>query len=307
MKIVTSRSQEKNVMNKYYYSSLIIGNIIILFSATLLGKDIDNSNSMNSNFYASLRRHKDEVITSLIISFFVSTYLIGNIIFDIIYDNIDILERFIVLFYTIISNIVLISCIDLDSIFSIYLYLQMLQHMAFISVIIAICIKLKPDYFAKKSILIALIAIAIAGCVIILSCNTTETYSTYAIVGIILMAVSHSILLYNWFTWIYNSILKRKNDNLSSDDVILVFYIAIATVLLLLIPFIPSVLCGLTVRNFAVADVLLFNYANIMFNIMIGSAPSRIKNYMLNFNKKREEVVNTIDQTPFQMTIKTTT
>ena len=190
----------------------------------------------------------------------------------------------------------------------------MLQHVGYLCCIQALCVKLRPDYFAKKIILIAIVQMAVLGYLFIGSCNNSNVFSVYTNVAIVLMFTSYSILLYYWFYWIYQDIWLKFNSDIAVHDISILLYITISILVLSVLPFISAIMASFSVRNFNINEVLLFCYTNTAFNILIGncyhhhhnhhcyrhhhhhsyrlssigSTPGRIRNYMFSLRKKKE-------------------
>jgi len=289
-------------MNKHYYASLFIANIIMIFAIFIFPND--NKISMNSLFYISFHKHKMAVITSLLLSFGTSICLATDIIGDLLYSlrtnglkfwqsnqitfSIDVFERSIILFYTVIANLVLYFNLDNDSIFSLFIYTHMLQHVGYICIVHCLCIKLRPDYFARNIIIIALVLMALLGYFFILACNDSNPFSVYYYINVVLVLSSYGILIFYYLNWIFHVIWKGRHQNYSVQDISLLIYISIAIIVLAFLPFICAILAFCSIRKIGIIEVLLFIYTNTIFNVLIGSTPSRILNYMFNLQKKNE-------------------
>jgi signal transduction histidine kinase/CheY-like chemotaxis protein len=253
-------------------------------------------------FYESFHNHKNKVLVALYISFgaaiCLATDIIGDIIYSIsVYDDkkkmtfgfsIDTFERAIVLGYTIIANVVLYYYLDSNAIFSIFLYIHMLQHIAYLAVVHALCVKLRPEYFAKKIIIVALITMAVLGFMMIASCNDSDPFSIYFIFQTLTLVISYSILAFYWLNYIYHVFWLRGKDQYTVHDISILIYLIISIVILTFLPFICAAIVSFSMRMLDINETLIFTYTNILFNVLMGSTPGRIRSYMLTLRKKNE-------------------
>lgn len=295
------KKMSKDNVNYHYYASLIFCNIFMALAFLIFPSN--NTISMNSLFYESFHRHMNQMILALYISFGASiclaTDIIGDIMYSIsIYDkkkekgvshfSIDLVERAIVLCYTTVANIVLYYNLNSNAIFSIFIYLHMLQHVGYLAVVHALCVKLRPDYFAKKIMLVALFIMAIFGYVTIESCNHTDPFSIYYIFEIVTMVVSYSILLLYWLNYMYHVIWLNEQGEYGVHDISILIYLIISISVLTILPLIGAAFVMFSMRYVGIAEVLVLTYTNIIFNILLGSTPGRIRSYMLTLRKKNE-------------------
>jgi len=301
-KIDNEKRMNKNDISHHYYASLICCNIVMTLAFLIFPSN--NNIAMNSLFYESFHNHKTQVLVALYISFgaaiCLATDIIGDIIYTIsVYDykkmkrntfgfSIDTFERAIVLGYTIIANLVLYYYLDNDAIFSIFLYIHMLQHIAYLAVIQALCVKLRPDYFARKIIIIALTTMAVLGYMMIASCNDSDPYSIYFIFQTLTLVLSYSILAFYWLNYMYHVFWLRENDQYTVHDISILIYLIISIVILSLLPLVCAAMVTFSMRKFDINEILIFTYTNTIFNVLMGSTPGRIRSYMFSLKKKSE-------------------
>ena len=292
----------KDDVDHHYYASLLCCNIVMALAVLIFPSN--NTTAVNSIFYVSFNNHKNEVLLSLYISFGASiclaTDIIGDIIYSIsIYDfkkmerssssfSIDTFERAIVLCYTIIANIVLYYYLDSNAIFSIFLYIHMLQHIGYLAVIQALCVKLRPDYFAKKPILVALVTMAVLGYMMIASCNDSDPYSIYFIFQTLTLVASYSIRAYYWLNYMYHVFWLKESNEYAVHDISILIYLLISILILTFLPLICASFVSFSMRKLDILEVLIFTYINTIFNVLMGSTPGRIRSYMFSLRKKNE-------------------
>jgi hypothetical protein len=150
----------QNTVNYYYYGSLCYGLLHNLFYLLHYKHDID---SIDLEFFNKTNdRYKTSILVVLILLFGTLVSNIIDILCDYFFNVKDMIERLILLSITSISTFVLYF----DSNYSKLGHFttnMIIQHICYMSVIIALSIKLSPIYFVKPNILLALISVSFGG------------------------------------------------------------------------------------------------------------------------------------------------
>lgn len=156
----------KDSTNFYYYLSISIGLINILFFSRAYSDNVQNT---NKSFMFDVQQNVNNVQIALLLSFGSTFTLFTDIIGETCYYlssryfqvsegskatmyshfKIDILERFIIVLYTLVSNTFFYISISSQYVERSFVFCNNVQNLGYITVIHALCVKLDPTYFAK--------------------------------------------------------------------------------------------------------------------------------------------------------------
>lgn len=140
-------------------------------------------------------------------------------------------------------------------------------------------------YFAKKSLLFALILLLSASSLFVEATGYKEDYSTFNVIGLVTTICGFSIFLYHWYVWVKNKLLS---NTITVTDFRIILYLGVTCVSLFTLPVVPGVLDRFSYRKMGALEASWLIYINFIFNILFGSLPSRITAYVATLTKENE-------------------
>ena len=164
---------------------------------------------------------------------------------------------------------------------------MIIQHICYMSVIIALSIKLSPIYFVKPNILLALISVSFGG-IMFIEAAYKNNAASFNIIGFIFYIIGILIYLHYIRKWFMLSLWNNKNiDTIAIKDLSLLSYVLIWVLTLVILPIIPISMAQFNIINIGYIEALFLLYLNLLF-FSLGSSTSRIINYLIKLKKNKE-------------------